>query len=97
MAVTVLLALQAQPDKADELVELFRRILPETRAYDGCGGVEVMRNQDDPTDVLLIERWASREHFDRYARFRNEDGTVAAMGALAAAPPSVRYFEDTGA
>lgn len=97
MAVTVLLELQAQPDKVDQLIETFRQILPDTRAYDGCEGVEVQQNQDEKTNVVLIERWATRPQYEKYLAWRTETGALEALGALVAAPPSIRFYDDTGA
>ena len=98
MTVTVMLELQVQPDKVDGLIGAMKNdILPVTRKYDGCEGVEVQQNQDDKANVILIERWASRQHYEKYLQFRTDDGTIETMGSMVAAPPSIRYYDDTGA
>ena len=55
MAITVMLEVQAQPEKAAELKQVFKEILVDTRAYDGCISVEVTENQDDTANLVLLE------------------------------------------
>lgn len=97
MAVTVLLDLKAQPDQADALVQLFKDILGDTRTYEGCLGIEAQRNQEDPANIVLIERWETRGHHEKYLAWRTETGVMETLGAMLAGPPSIRYYDDTGA
>lgn len=97
MSVAVVLELQAQPDKLEELKATMKSLLPDTRAYDGCKGVTVHQDQDDPTRILVLETWISRPQYKKYFAWRTETGALAAVVALSAAPPSVRYFDDVDA
>lgn len=97
MACKVLLEVKAQVGKGAELLALFESILPDTRKYDGCGGVDALRGQDDPDTLVLVETWESRAHYEKYFAWRRESGTVAKIGALVAGPPNLRYFDLTGA
>ncbi len=93
MAVTVLLEVQAQADKTAALKQVFKDILPDTRAYDGCQGVDVLEDQDNPTTIVLIERWDSRSQYEKYLGWRQETGFVDSLGEYVAGPPSIRYFD----
>ena len=93
MAITVLLDLQAQADKVDALIKTFKEILPDTRAYDGCIGVDVQQNQDDKTNIVLVEQWESRAHYEKYFAWRNESGAMEKLGSMLAGPPSIKYFD----
>lgn len=96
MSVTVLLDLTAKPGSIENLKKLFVEILPDTRSYDGCEGLEVKINSDDPNNLLLVERWQSRQHYEKYFAWRQETGLIDRLGPLLGAPPSVRTMEDTG-
>ena len=96
MSVTVLLDLKAASGSIDQLKQLFSEILHETRAYDGCDGLEVHLNQDDGDNLLIIERWQSRPHYEKYFAWRQETGLIDRLGPLLGAPPSIRYLDDTG-
>ena len=95
MSILVLLQISAQPDKVAALKAAFGGLLPDTRAYDGCEGITVHTDQDDPTRIVLLERWASRGHYERYFAWRVERGDLDALGALTAGPPSISYLDDT--
>ena len=97
MAVTVLLELQLKPESVDDTIKTFKDILPDTRAYDGCIGVTVTQNQDDPTNLILIEEWESRQHYEKYFAWRTETGVVDGLGKVVAAPPSIRYVDPVDA
>ncbi len=97
MAVTVLLELQAKGEKAAEMKQVFKEILPDTRAYDGCLGVDVIENQDDAANVVLIERWETRAKYETYLAWRQESGFIDRLGGYIAAPPSIRYFDPVDA
>lgn len=75
---------------------LMRDILADTRAYDGCEGITVQRNQDDASKVLLIEHWESRSHYDKYLAWRRETGVLGKIGELLDGPPSIRYYVNVG-
>lgn len=97
MTVSVLLEVHGKPGNAQMLKDTFKKILPDTRAYDGCQGVEVVANQDDPECILLIERWESRSHYEKYLGWREETGFVAELVDMLDQPPSIRYFDPVDA
>ncbi len=94
MSVTVFLEVQSKPENIEELKTTFKAILPDTRAYDGCQGVQVVGNQDDSLNLILQEKWESRQHYEKYLGWRDETGALAALGAMLSQPPSIRYYDD---
>ena len=97
MSCTVLLEVTAQAGKSPELAGVFASILGDTRAFEGCKGVDVVANQDEAENFVLIESWETREHYEKYLAWRQERGDLDALGALLAAPPSIRFFSDVDA
>ena len=93
MTCTVLLELKMPEGKAGEMIETLRAILPDTRARDGCVGVEVQQDQDNAETLVLIQRWQSRADYESYLAWRTERGDIDKLGAMLAGPPSIRYFD----
>ncbi len=93
MTCNVILEVTAAAGKAEELLSTFGAILGDTRGYEGCQGVEVVVNQDDPANMVLLERWDSRAHYEKYLGWRQERGDLDALGQMLAGPPSIRYFD----
>jgi len=96
MAITVLLDLKAKPGSIENLKKVFIEVLSDTRRYEGCEGLEVKINQDDTDNLVIIERWQSRQHYEKYFAWRQETGLLDRLGPLLGAPPALRYLEDTG-
>ncbi|PCK09312.1 MAG: antibiotic biosynthesis monooxygenase [Alteromonadaceae bacterium] len=94
MSVIVILELQSKPDTIDELKAALKSILPDTRAFDGCLSVQVTANQDDPCNLVLIEKWESRQHNETYMAWRTETGAIATLGEMLSQAPSLRYYDD---
>ena len=94
MTVNVILEAQAKPECVDELVATFDAILPDTRNYEGCIEVKVLANQDDPANIVLLEKWKTRADYEAYVAWRAEQGTLESLGALLASPPSIRYLDE---
>jgi quinol monooxygenase YgiN len=93
MSVVVLLEIQVKPEALDEMKAFLKKNLPDTRAYDGCQGVDIYGNLDDTGNLVLYERWDSRQHYEKYLAWRTETGALNQLGTMVAAPPSIRYFQ----
>ena len=93
MDVMILLEVKVRPDKADALKGVLRDMLVDTRAFDGCVSVAAIQDQDDPGSVILVQRWASRAHYERYSAWRAETGAANSATARLSASYGLRYFD----
>jgi quinol monooxygenase YgiN len=96
MSVTVVLEFQAKPDKVNEIKEFFRKVLPDTRAYDGFESLTLHQNQEDPTSFLVWELWATRSNYETYLAWRTETGALSSLVEMLAGQPSFRFFDFVG-
>jgi quinol monooxygenase YgiN len=92
MSTVAVLEITARPESAGELKELFHSLLPSSRAFDGCLGITLHEDEDDPSRLLFVERWVSKEDHQRYSAWRRERGDTTAIARLTTGPPLVRYF-----
>ena len=96
MSILVTLDLKVKPENADELKNWLRDELHFTRGFDGCNGITIHRNQDDPNNLVFVANWDSQSHHEKYVARRTERGdSVKLMGWLAG-EPSLRYFDNVG-
>ena len=72
---------RAAPGKLDDLTATLKAVLPETRAYDGCLGLDSWLDEERST-IVLTEQWESFDHYDRYLAWRGETGVLAAAAAM---------------
>jgi quinol monooxygenase YgiN len=93
MSAIVLVEMQVKPDAINEMKSLLKKILPDTRVYDGCKSVNIYGNLDDSGNLVFYERWDSKKQYDSYLTWRTETGVLAQLGAMLESPPSIRHFE----
>lgn len=92
------LVLVEGPVKTEDIPKMkayMAEILPDTRKYDGCQGVELYFNMDDQDSMILVEYWDSRAHHEKYVGWRMETGVMEKIGSMLAGQPIIRYFERT--
>ena len=93
MSVTVVVDLAVKPEEVEGLISVIKEILSGTREYEGNQAVELYRNQDDRNNLILIERWDSRQQCEKYVAWCIETGVMDQFGAALAGLPSIRYFD----
>ena len=95
MSVLVLIEAPVKSEDVSKMKSYMAEILPDTRVYGGCQGVDLYFNKEAAGSMLLVERWESRAHHEKYVGWRTETGVMDKIGAMLAGPPSIRYFEKT--
>ena len=93
MSVLVLLEAKVKSGNVSNVKSYLAEILPDTRAYDGCQGIDVYFNTEDTGSMVGVEHWDSRAHYEKYMAWRTETGVMDKIGAMLTGPPSIRYFE----
>ncbi|MFC8177653.1 MULTISPECIES: putative quinol monooxygenase [Nocardiaceae] len=92
MTLVALLDVKLKPEALDEGKRVLGRVLAETRAFDGCLGVDVLVDSDDETHWIAYERWESAEADAKYREFRAGPGKTTELGALLAAAPGLTKY-----
>jgi quinol monooxygenase YgiN len=91
MPVVAQLELRLQPEALEKAYQMLREILADTRAFEGCLGVDVLIDNQDPAHVIAHETWASLEHDAAYRAWRAGDGATE-LGTVLAAAPTLTLF-----
>lgn len=60
--------LRVAPDRAQELVAAFRRRAHLVDEAQGFVDLEVWQNDRDPTELVMVSRWADRACFTSYMK-----------------------------
>ncbi|HET6348815.1 MAG TPA: antibiotic biosynthesis monooxygenase [Candidatus Krumholzibacteria bacterium] len=96
MSVMVLLEAPVKSEEVSNIKSYLAKLLPESRAYDGCRAMDVYFNTEDGSRMVMVEQWDSRSHHEKYLGWRTQTGVMDKLGGMLAGPPSIRYFEKTG-
>ena len=96
MATAALLDLHLRGDRAADALPVIESILRDTRAFQGCLGVEVLVDVEDPAHVTIVEHWESIERDDAYRAWRATPEGASGLGDLLDRPSAlVRYTTKT--
>lgn len=95
MAITALLEIRVTPEALDQGVHAeLRTILNDTRAFEGCLGVDVLIDTADPTHIVAVEKWESEERDAAYRAWRAGDGKTNLASFLASPPILTKFSSD---
>ncbi len=95
-AVTVLIEYRARPDQIDRALDELEQLVATVVASEtDCYGIRLLQEGEEPTRILLDERWSSREaylgpHFET-AHLKD---FIARAAALFEGPPTIRLWTE---
>lgn len=93
MSIRVVLELHVKPELADKVKDGFKEQLVDTRAFEGCEEISVIQNQDDPSEILVLEQWDSRQSYEAYLKWRTDRGDMDNIDKISTQPFQVRYYD----
>lgn len=92
MSVIVTLKAQVKEGKKEVLVEMLRKLLPETRAYQGFIAISI-NFQRESSSVLFFEEWDRVEDYEAYLAWRSQTGVMDRLGSVLDSAPIISYFD----
>ncbi len=96
MSVLVIGEVHVAPDSMDEFKTYLRKILPDSRAYDGFERIELYEDTEDEGPIIFVEHLESRAHQEKYIAWRTETGVMEKLGAMFVGDVRIRYFRNIG-
>ena len=92
MSVIVIVNMSAKQESLEELKKYFKKVLPDTRKYDGCQGVQFCQSRESPTKFIIHAKWESEEAQKKYIAWRVETGEFDKLNPMLTEPPSMEFF-----
>ena len=92
MAIDITFRFKLKPDIADAYCAGLPEILEDTAKRPGFEAIKVVRNKEDPTVVLMIERWESEQAYQDYIAWRTERGDIAGFIAVLDGEPELAIW-----
>ena len=91
--VTVTVVLTCKPEDIEGFCTRLPEMLEGTRTYAGFRDVRVLRNMDNPDQIILIEDWDTAEAYQAYVAWRTETGAMDGLQAIIVAPPQTDFWD----
>ena len=76
MTVDITFRFKLKPDIADQYCVELPTILVDTAAYEGFESIRVVRRNDDPSHILMIQKWRTFEDYENYIAWRRGRGDL---------------------
>ena len=76
MSVLVSLSVKAKPENREELKSWFKDEVDHTRDFEGCRGISIHVDQDNPNHLFVLGKWDSRQDHENYLSWRSAKGDV---------------------
>ena len=93
MTASVLLEGFLKDGERDGFTALLTEKFKVTRTFDGFQTIDLTYNVEDPSNWVITELWDSKEEYQKYLQFRQEDGTLDEVASVCRDAPSVRIFD----
>jgi len=93
MSVSVLLEGFLKEGERAEFTALLTEKWKVTQTFDGFQTIDLTYNVEDPNNWVITELWESKEDYEKYLQFRQEDGTLDQVASVCTDAPSVRIFD----
>lgn len=95
MACQVLLEATIKDGCHDRLRSKFVELLPATRGFEGCIYLYIVKDQDKPSQIVIVELWETRAHYEKYLAWRTETGVMEELATMIE-NPSWRFLDNWG-
>ena len=93
MSIIVLFNMSAKEESLEEIKKYFKEILPDTRSFEGCQGVQMYENTESPTKLIIHSKWASEEAQKKYGAWRMETGVIDKLTSMLSEPLSIQLYD----
>lgn len=94
MLVIVTSELFIPEEKVEEFLAIVNAGLEISRSFTGNQSFDIYQEADQQGNILFIERWETKAHFQKYYQWRLERGDFDTLGSYFSAPPVIRFYEN---
>lgn len=85
----VVATVEVKPGSEDAVQALLQAAIEQTHAEEGCISYALHRDVENPSQFVLVERWASKEALDEHFTKSYMADLFAALPEHVAAPPKI--------
>ena len=95
--VVVIVTLQAQAGREQEMAEVLTAGSGQTHEEDGCLVYAMHQRVDDPLEFAIVECWASQEHLDTHLGLPKVKEMIGTLDGLADGQPAFGVYRTLAA
>ena len=88
----VIARVKARPGKVNELVSLLSSLVEPTRKEPGCISYILLQNNQDTTDLTLVEEWKNNTALESHFATKHFKDAMTKLPSLVSAEPDIRRY-----
>jgi quinol monooxygenase YgiN len=88
----VIARIKARPGKANELLSIISSLVEPTRKEPGCLRYVLLQNNEDPTDLTLVEEWQDSKALESHFATKHFKEAMKNLPNLVATEPDIRRY-----
>ena len=96
MGCVVIFEFRVKLGQAAAMHSWLRENLRDTRAFEGFQTLVATTNQEDADNVVVIEQWDSRRHYESYIDWRTQRGDIETVVSMIEGEPTIRFLDYLG-
>ena len=93
MSVIVLVNLTIKEGFLIEFKNFIKGILPDTRSFEGCQGIQLYQNKEFPTKFTIHAKWDSVDSQKKYMAWRMEIGSFDKLQPMLSGDFDMQFYE----
>ncbi len=93
MSILVLVQAKIKTDSTSKFKSYLAEILPDTRAFDGCNLIDLYSETNKGNNIVLVENWDSREHYNKYHTWRTKTGVIDKIRIMIDGTANIKFFK----
>jgi len=92
----VVARIKARPGKVNELLSIVSSLVEPTRKEPGCLQYILLQNNEDPTDLTLVEEWQDSKALEAHFATKHFKEALKSMPNFVASEPDIRRYHVVG-
>jgi quinol monooxygenase YgiN len=84
--------IKPRPDRLDEARQALTTLAEASRAEDGCELYDLVLNESEPLTWYMLEKWASRNHWDAHMGTSHNATFAALVSDLVTEPIKLQFY-----
>ena len=93
MSVILIANLSVKEESLEEFKKYLKEILPDTRSFEGCQGVQLYENKESITKFTIHAKWVSEDAQKKYMAWRMENGSLDKLTPVLSRPFDMQLYD----
>ena len=75
-SIFVTLTVKIKHHLKEEYLNSIRELMPKIKSFEGCCSIYFCEHQEGLGEFEFFSKWKSREHYDKYVKWRSDENIV---------------------